>query len=1067
MSGALADTSILSGASGASGYDIDYSSRWNVSDSPALKRDVTVAGNRRTSTWSAWVKIGWNTFTNDSSTIEPKYTLFCCGNSDGRWNVGIANVTTNSGHPVLTVSNRDSGGGQAFEVGTSQVFRDPSSWYHIVVVMDTEQATDSNRVKVYINGIRVTEWASGMSSGWPAQNYDSDCFRTADPIVRVRVGNGTTNSNTSTQYWDGYIAEVHVVDGQALTAADFGETDELTNEWKAIKYTGTYGTNGFYLNFDSSAGGSSFADSSSFAQTVTAVNGVWNSPAQKKIGDSSIKFDGGYLRLAVDSEYAVANNWTMECWVYCTQDPASGGGLNTYLWGAYDSDPDNAGFIMISHGTSGRLDFVIDNYGSYARADNVGLTQNAWHHVAFSRDGSTNYIFVDGVSKSVSNSGTDFSIDSYSTAPSIGAGDHSGTPGGYLMQGYFDEIRFSKVARYTATFTPSTTAFTSDSDTVLLIQSNFSGTGLGTDSSGQGNNMGPENLLVTDQMIDTPQNSTGGNFCTLNPLDTGDNGSWNGVLYEGNLSLSGSSGLAHSRATFALDNVNGNYWEVRWGSATDCNAGISKLGNNNLTSSSKIGADSYPETGYKGSTGVIDTDGSTEATYATSVEGDVVAFAYKAGRLYVGKIASASAAPTWFNSGNPVAGTGYVNATVKTDPTEWTVALNNNHKINFGADSSFQGYETAQGNTDSNGNGDFWGTVPTGYLALCTNNLADPSIALPGEHFNSILYTGDGGTTQAQTGVGFQPDFVWGKAFVDSKPPWMFDVIRGTGELIESSSNGAESTHADMLNSFDADGFTHGNQSSIGANGSNYIAWNWKGGGAGVENTDGNITSTVSANTTAGFSIVKYTGTGNTSSTVGHGLSAAPEYIIIKNYDETQAWKVGSTWMSTGDPWNDYEYLELNTSGAMSNDNGLWRTAPTASVFHLWDGNSVNQSTKNMVAYCFHSVEGYLKVGRYTGNGNANGAFVYTGLEPKFLMVKNVGAGGGWAMMDRVRYPNNVVRNKLWANLNDGVVTAEDIVDFDSNGFKWRTADSSYNDNNNTYVYIAMAQNPFKYGRAV
>ena len=120
-----------------------------------------------------------------------------------------------------------------------------------------------------------------------------------------------------------------------------------------------------------------------------------------------------------------------------------------------------------------------------------------------------------------------------------------------------------------------------------------------------------------------------------------------------------------------------------------------------------------------------------------------------------------------------------------------------------------------------------------------------------------------------------------------------------------------------------------------------------------------------------------------------------------------------------------------------------------------------------MVAYCFHSVEGYLKVGRYTGNGNANGAFVYTGLEPKFLMVKNVGAGGGWAMMDRVRYPNNVVRNKLWANLNDGVVTAEDIVDFDSNGFKWRTADSSYNDNNNTYVYIAMAQNPFKYGRSV
>ena len=147
--------------------------------------------------------------------------------------------------------------------------------------------------------------------------------------------------------------------------------------------------------------------------------------------------------------------------------------------------------------------------------------------------------------------------------------------------------------------------------------------------------------------------------------------------------MSGSSGLAHSRSTFALDNVNGSYWEVRWGSATDCNAGISKLGNNNLTSCSKIGADpGYLETGYKGSTGVIDTNGSTEATYATSAQGDILAFAYKAGRLYVGKIASASAAPTWFNSGNPVAGTGYVNATVKPDPTEWAVAMNNNHKIN-------------------------------------------------------------------------------------------------------------------------------------------------------------------------------------------------------------------------------------------------------------------------------------------------------------------------------------------------------------------------------------------------
>ena len=187
----------------------------------------------------------------------------------------------------------------------------------------------------------------------------------------------------------------------------------------------------------------------------------------------------------------------------------------------------------------------------------------------------------------------------------------------------------------------------------------------GTDSSGLGNNFTATGIAATQQMIDTPQNSTGGNFCTLNPLDLGDNGSWNGALVEGNLSMSGTNGLGKSRSTFALDNTNGSYWEVRWGSATDNNAGISKLAQDNLDTGSKIGADpAYDETGYKGSTGVIDTDGSTEATYATSASGDILGFAYKAGRLYVGKIASADSEATWFNSGAPASGTGYVNATV-------------------------------------------------------------------------------------------------------------------------------------------------------------------------------------------------------------------------------------------------------------------------------------------------------------------------------------------------------------------------------------------------------------------
>ena len=256
-------------------------------------------------------------------------------------------------------------------------------------------------------------------------------------------------------------------------------------------------------------------------------------------------------------------------------------------------------------------------------------------------------------------------------------------------------------------------------------------TDLGDDTSGNTNDFTVANLTASDQMLDTPQNSNGGNFCTLNALDTGDNGSWNGGLEDGNLRMSGTAGVAKSRSTFALDNVNGCYWEVRWGSSTDCNCGITKIGNYNLTTSSQVGADpSYPETGYKGSTGVVDTDGSTEATYATAASGDIVSFAYKAGRLYVGKIASGGAVPTWFNSGDPANGTGYVNATVKSDPAEWLAAFGMSHTINFGQDSSFGGEETAQGKTDSNSFGDFWGTVPTGFLGLCSDNLPDPSIPI-------------------------------------------------------------------------------------------------------------------------------------------------------------------------------------------------------------------------------------------------------------------------------------------------------------------------------------------------
>ena len=410
--------------------------------------------------------------------------------------------------------------------------------------------------------------------------------------------------------------------------------------------------------------------------------------------------------------------------------------------------------------------------------------------------------------------------------------------------------------------------------------------------------------------------------------------------------------------------------------------------------------------------------------------------------------------------------------------------------MNFGQDSSFAG-EKSSGSanaTDANGIGDFYYTPPAGALAFCTKNLSDPSIALPGEHFNSILYTGDGGTTQAETGVGFQPDLVWGKAFVDNKPPWLFDSVRGVQKLLESSAGSIETTQTDMLNVFDADGFTHGNQSAIGGNGNNYIAWSWKAGGAptatnsaGVGNVPtagsvkindansgsalaGTIAATkLSANTTSGFSIVKFEGNGSSGATVAHGLSQAPELVIVKATDAAESWYTGST-VGTLDFT---DYMRINSASGTADDLAKWNdTDPSASVVTFGNDGSTNGNGVNFLLYNFHSVDGYLKVGIYTGNGNVDGQFVYTGFEPKFLMCKRTSGSAGWPIMDRVRYPSNVVSNKLFINLNDGVVTAEPIVDFNSNGFKWRINDSSFNGSGDNYLFIAFAVNPFKTSNA-
>ena len=489
---------------------------------------------------------------------------------------------------------------------------------------------------------------------------------------------------------------------------------------------------------------------------------------------------------------------------------------------------------------------------------------------------------------------------------------------------------------------------------------------------------------------------------------------------------------------------------------------------------------------------------------------------------------------------------------------------------NFGSDSSFAANKTAQGNGGAGE--DFYYTPPSGYKALCTDNLPTPLIALPGEYFNTIIYTGDGSSPSPTRVVGFQPDFVWTKLSDTAESHGLFDSVRGVQKQLRSNTNGAETSNAQTLLSFESTGFTSGSDTVINQNTKPYVAWNWKAdGGAAVSKTytvttsaskfylggiqqptlelregstytfdtsdatvsghtfkfataadaagsteyttgvtetgtpgsagaktvivvaasapalfyycsnhssmggaantpatggssnfDGTIASTVSANTTSGFSIVKYEGSGS-ATTVGHGLSVAPNMVIVKQYETAQ-----------GDGWPVYTSIVGNTKALHleNTDNpvtsiNFWNsTTPTASVFSVFQSTETNESGKDYIAYCFHSVEGYSKVSSYTGNNNADGTFVYTGFRPAYIMFRRYDTDESWGLYDDKRPGYNVTPNRIYADSNSAQVTSSTSqIDMLSNGFKARSTGGVVNAAG-TYLYIAFAQSPFKTSNA-
>ena len=328
----------------------------------------------------------------------------------------------------------------------------------------------------------------------------------------------------------------------------------------------------------------------------------------------------------------------------------------------------------------------------------------------------------------------------------------------------------------------------------------------------------------------------------------------------------------------------------------------------------------------------------------------------------------------------------------------------------------------------------------------------------PNLHFNTVLYTGNGGT-QSITGVDFRPDWTWIKERNTGVSHQIFDVIRGATKRIYPDSTSAENTNADSLTAFDSDGFSLGNAGSTNGNSDTYVSWNWKANGAGSSNSNGSITSSVSVNTTAGFSIVSYTGTGSVA-TVGHGLGVVPQMYIVKNRDYAEQWDVyfedlGAT-----------KNLSLDSNAAAATQASRWNnTAPTNQVFTVGTSESVNNSGDNLIAYCFSEIKGYSKFGSYTGNGNSsgNGPFIYTGFKPAFVVYKNASAVYHWGMYDNKREPFNVCEDLLFPNLSNAESTGDGRkIDMLSNGFKVRVTSDTNNINGsgNTIIYWAFAENP-------
>ena len=725
-------------------------------------------------------------------------------------------------------------------------------------------------------------------------------------------------------------------------------------------------------------------------------------------------------------------------------------------------------------GGTAKIEFEHFNGTTYAlTTDAVYRDPSAWYHIVLALDTSQataanrTKLYVNSVQQTVTGSYVPQNTDLFfnnNVEHDFGATINANAGRGNYFNGYLTEINFIDGQA----LTPSSFGET-DSNTGVWKPKAFSGTygtngfelsfadnsgttstTLGKDSSGNGNNWTPNNFSVTagagnDSLVDSPTSygtDTGvggevrGNYATWNPLATS-----GGTFSNGNLQYTGPTGWRTIFSTIQIPSTESWYVEATLladalsNSSADSYAafGLAPTSLSSTSTPSSTGGLWISDAGW-----VYNNTASPTNTGSKFLSGQVIGLAFN----------SSTGAYTFYKNNVSIATGTFLLA----------------GPLNF----IYMSYSAAYGQMAVNfGQRAFAYTAPSGFKALCTQNLPTPTIGATSttqanDYFDVSLWTGTSATQSITNSGSMQPDFVWTKMRgAASQSHQLYDSVRGVTKIIQTDNTSAEQTVANTLTSFNSNGFTLGSAGNSNLSTYTYVGWQWRASNTtAVTNTAGTITSTVSANTTSGFSIVTYTAPSSGAFTVGHGLGVAPAFIITKSRSNAYSW--GTYHQSIGNTGR----VDLNsTSGTTTTQNSAWNnTSPTSTVFSMgsdWAGSGITY-----VAYCFAPVAGYSAFGSYTGNGSTDGPFVYLGFRPKYVLIKDsTNSATEWGIEDTVRDTDNPINLILQAESSAAEATATNRLDILSNGFKIRNT-GFMNTNNAKIIYAAFAESPFKYSLA-